>query len=589
MFALLRPRTNPDPFRAPPRPRQHKQRCRLYLEPLEDRCLLSGDVILAWNATLLSSIETNRLPVLPSTRSLAMLQVAMYDAVEGIPNARYAFYQVPGLDPHAAPKNASPEAAASAAADTVLDSLYPAQQATFDAQYQNELAQIADGTRKDNGIAWGQTVAHAILTWRSTDGSSATVSYTPGTGPGQWQPTPPAFLPALSPQWATVTPWAMTSDSQFRPPPPPALTSTAYATAFNEVKSLGSIDSTTRTADQTQIALFWKDAAGTIYSPGHWNEIAEGVARDQNLDLQDNARLFALLNIATADCAIVAWDAKYTYNFWRPVTAIQFAGDNSINPATVSDPTWTPLIATPNFPSYMSAHSTVSSAAATILTSLFGPNYAFRAGSDGLPGVTRSFSSFEAAAEEAGQSRIYGGIHFQFDNQAGLASGAALGRFVVQNFLLPVDAGDDQGEDQQGDSAVSMDVLSGRQEASAGAPALAAPREGASIASPPSTSGSIDPSALSVALLLSQLPALPTAATTPTMVFTQTPLLAPSLASNLPPPVSAGSLHPSATAGAASDQVLANLDAGLPFALLVDELALASKSSDDLTVGTPQG
>jgi membrane-associated phospholipid phosphatase len=478
----------------------------LHLEPLEDRCLLSGDVILAWNATLLNTIETNRLPVLPSSRSLAMMHVAMYDAVEGIPDARYTFYPVPGLDPHAAPEHASPEAAAIAAADTTLDSLYPTQQATFDAQAQAELAQIEDGQPKANGIAWGQTVAQAVLTWRSTDGSNAVVPYTPGTGPGVWQPTPPAFLPALGPQWPAVTPWAMTSGSQFRPPPPPALTSTAYASAFNQVKSLGGIDSTTRTADQTQIALFWKDSAGTSYSFGHWNQIAEGVSMNQNLGLVDNARLFALLNISTADAVITAWDAKYTYNFWRPVTAIQFAGDSSINPATVSDPTWTPLIVTPNFPSYTSGHSTVSSAAATILTSLFGKDYAFSATSDGLPGVTRSFNSFKAAAAEAGQSRIYGGIHFQFDNQGGLASGAALGRFVFHNFLLPVEQGDGEGDNQEGASPAATAVPAGQQ-ASAGAPALGDPRAvlptgaardavargGALVAAPaaPATTGSL--------------------------------------------------------------------------------------------------
>jgi hypothetical protein len=277
--------------------------------------LLSSDVILDWNATLLSTIATNRLPVLSSSRSLAMVHVAMYDAVEGIHHARYAFYPVPGLDPEGAPPHASREAAAIAAANAVLGSLYPNQQATFDAQAQVELAQIDDGDRKENGIAWGQTVANAVLAWRSTDGSDVVVPYTPGTGPGVWQPTPPVFLPALGPQWPAVTPWAMTSGSQFRPAPPPTLDSADYATAFNEVKSLGRVDSTTRTDDQTQIALFWKDSAGTPYSFGHWNEIAEGVSVAQGLDLVDNARLFALLNIATADAVIVAWDAKYTYNF----------------------------------------------------------------------------------------------------------------------------------------------------------------------------------------------------------------------------------------------------------------------------------
>jgi hypothetical protein len=280
MFAPLWPRVGRDARQTPTRRRLRKQGCRLGVEPLEDRCLPSGNVVLDWNATLINVIEANHLSPLTSSRSLAMLHVAMYDAVDGIHGAKYAFYSVPGLDPETAPKHASREAAAIAAADMVLDNLYPTQTASFDSQAQAELAQIGDGERKDNGIAWGQTVANAILAWRSTDGSNAVVPYTPGTGPGVWQPTPPAFLPALAPQWASVTPFAMTSDSQFRPPPPPTLDSADYATAFNEVKSLGRVDSTIRTADQTQIALFWKDAVGTAYAFGHWNKIAEGVAAD---------------------------------------------------------------------------------------------------------------------------------------------------------------------------------------------------------------------------------------------------------------------------------------------------------------------
>jgi membrane-associated phospholipid phosphatase len=261
----------------------------------------------------------------------------------------------------------------------------------------------------------------------------------------------------------------MTDGAQFRPPPPPALDSAEYATAFNEVKDLGRVDSLTRTADQTQIALFWKDPTSAAYAFGHWNEIAQQVSVEQGLGLVADARLFALLNLAEADAIISVWDTKYTYNFWRPVTAIQFSGDSALNPATESDPTWTPLITTPNFPSYTSAHSTVSGAAAAVLTSLFGPDYHFTTGSRGLPGVTRSFDSFEAAAAEAGQSRIYGGIHYQFDNQNGLASGHALGQFVVGNFLLPVGKGDDEG----GNSAVPATLLAAPAGASAGAPAPA--------------------------------------------------------------------------------------------------------------------
>jgi membrane-associated phospholipid phosphatase len=445
------------------------------LEPLEDRCLLSGDVILDWNATLINTIAAQQTPLTLASRSMAMVHVAMYDAVAAL-EPRYAFYAVPGLDDAPPPAaHAFPEVAAAKAADAVLDSLYPAQAATFDAQLQSFLAGYpSHGRAIAASLSWGQTVANAVVTWRSTDGSDAVVPYTPGTGPGVWQPTPPAFLKALAPQWPSVTPFALAGGSQFRPPTPPALTSSDYATAFNEVKSLGRIDSATRTADQTQIALFWRDPVGAAYAFGHWNKIAEGVSVAQGLDLVDNARLFALLNIATADALIATWDAKYTYNFWRPVTAIQFAGDSSLNPATESDPTWAPLIVTPNFPSYTSAHSTVSGAAAAVLTALFGPDYSFTAGSDGLPGVTRSFPSFEAAAAEAGQSRIYGGIHFQFDNQYGLASGGALGRFVFHNFLAPVRQGDDEG----GNSAVPVSLLAAPQGASADAPAPAGLRAG---------------------------------------------------------------------------------------------------------------
>jgi membrane-associated phospholipid phosphatase len=267
------------------------------------------------------------------------------------------------------------------------------------------------------------------------------VPYTPGTDPGDWQPTPPANLPALAPQWPDVTPFAMSAGSQFRPAPPPALDSAAYRAAFDEVKSLGRADSMTRSEEQTQIARFWNDGLGTAFAFGYWNKIAQGVAADQGLSLVSQAHTFALLNIATADAIISCWDAKYTYNLWRPVTAIR-AADTDGNPDTEADASWTPLLVTPNFPSYTSAHSTVSGAAAGVLTALFGDDYHFTVGSEGLPGVTRSFDSFGAAAAEAGRSRIYGGIHYAFDSATGLAVGAEVADYVVGGSLKPRDDGD---------------------------------------------------------------------------------------------------------------------------------------------------
>jgi membrane-associated phospholipid phosphatase len=304
----------------------------------------------------------------------------------------------------------------------------------------------------------GREVAQQILDWRSTDGSDAPGHYTPGSDPGDWQPTPrpnpnapPAELPglpALAPQWPSVTPFAMTSGSQFRPAPPPALDSAEYAAAFNEVKDLGRADSTTRTAEQKQIAQFWNDGLGTAFAMGYWNRIAGQVATDQGLNLVQDARLFALLNIAEADAQIACWDAKYTYNLWRPVTAIR-AADTDGNPGTEPDATWTPLLVTPNFPSYTSAHSTLSGAGAEVLAALFGDSYHFTVGADGLPGVTRSFDSFEAAAAEAGRSRIYGGIHYQFDNANGQAVGAEVAGFVVNHFLT---SRHDGGDEESGDA-----------------------------------------------------------------------------------------------------------------------------------------
>jgi membrane-associated phospholipid phosphatase len=412
-----------------------RSRPALRVEPLEDRCLPSADVVLAWNETLLNAIRTDKTPPPPASRNMAIVHAAVFDAVNSIDGS-----YTPYLTDKGGPKGASPEAAAAQAAHDTLVALYPGQQPTFDAALQASLAAVPDGPAENQGVAVGRYAAKKILEAREGDGAGAVLPYTPGTGPGAWQPTPPAFAASLFPQWPGVTPFAMTSGSQFRPGAPPALTSAEYAAAFQEVKDYGGNGVTTptlRTDEQTLIAKFWADGAGTETPPGHWNTIASDVARASGTTLVQNARLFALLNLALADAAISAWDCKYVYNFWRPVTAIR-AADTDGNPATAQDPTWTPLLATPAFPSYTSGHSTFSSAGAAVLAGFFGTDaVGFTTGSDFLPGVTRSFTSFSAAAAEAGQSRIYGGIHFQFDNQQGLAGGGALGEYVFAHFLRP--------------------------------------------------------------------------------------------------------------------------------------------------------
>lgn len=233
----------------------------------------------------------------------------------------------------------------------------------------------------------------------------------------------------------------MSSGNQFRPAAPPSLTSQAYTDAFNQVKSLGIKTGSTRTADQTQIAYFWQDGPGTASPPGHWNQIAQIISASQGLTFQQNVRLFALLNLAEADAGIAAWDAKRVYDFWRPNMAIAQAGIDG-NSGTIADAAWTPLIPTPSFPSYVSGHSTFSGAGAAVLAAYFGrDNIAFTTTTQSpvLPaGTTRDFISISQAAYEAGMSRIYGGIHFDFDNVAGLDMGAQIGGNTYNNHLQPV-------------------------------------------------------------------------------------------------------------------------------------------------------
>jgi membrane-associated phospholipid phosphatase len=284
-------------------------------------------------------------------------------------------------------------------------------------------------------------VADQILAWRATDGSTATVEPPGGSEPpdiGEWRPTPTGFAPYLFPQWRFVTPFAIPSSSFFRPKGPPALNGARYAADYNEVKAIGKSDSTTRTDEQTDIALSWADGAGTVTPPGDWNLIAQEVAGE---NMRQNARLFALLNVTMANAAISCWDAKYTYNFWRPVTAIAM-GDTDGNPATdgepwiSGEPVWLPLIETPPFPDYTSGHSTFSGAAAAVLSLFFGtPNIRFSTTSDALPGVERSFPGFLQAAREAALSRMYSGIHFRSANDDGLAAGLAIGAWTSKKTM----------------------------------------------------------------------------------------------------------------------------------------------------------
>ncbi len=390
------------------------------------------DSVLRWNLIALDALRTDASTPPFASRLLALMHLAIYDVVAAIEKtAPYYVLQT-------APADTSPDAAIASAAYEVLRDYLPGRLALLDQARASALGEVLDGSAKTDGIALGQSIATAILHLRAADGWEDYVDYQPGIAVGQWQPTGPMFDVALLPQWANLEPFAMDQPDQFRPPGPPSLGSVEYATAFNEVKTLGRIDSTLRTAEQKQIARFWADGPGTYTPPGHWNQIASDVAQLQGNSLSTNARLMAQLNVAMADATIVAWDAKYHYDTWRPVTAIQSAADDG-DPLTEADSAWQPLLITPSFPEYVSGHSTFSGAAAEILTELLGGNVSFTIDSFGLPGVERSFSSFQTAAEEAGQSRIYGGIHFQFANQDGLAAGRELAKGVLSRFATTTD------------------------------------------------------------------------------------------------------------------------------------------------------
>jgi len=391
-----------------------------------------ADVVTDWNNAALNAIRGNRTAPPQASRGLAILHTSIYDAVNGI-DRRHEPYFVPGK----VLASASRKAAASAAAHTALSALFPTNAPAFDALHASILNGIPNGPQKAAGIAWGRSVANQILAWRATDGFNATVAPPPALAPGDWVPTPPALALYLTPQWGFLTCFAMTGHAQFRPPGPPALSSAEYAAAFNEVKAFGAATNSVRTADQSEIARFWADGAGTETPPGHWNSIAQDVGAALGNTMEQNARLFALLNVAMADAAICAWDAKYAFHNWRPVTAIREAANDG-NPATEPDAAWSSFIVTPPFPDYVSGHSTFSGAAATVLALYYGTDdISFTTGSDFLPGVLRSFTSFSAAADEAMNSRLYGGIRFRFANEDGLHAGVDVGEWTFSNYMQP--------------------------------------------------------------------------------------------------------------------------------------------------------
>ena len=396
-------------------------------------CLVVGlgataraDVIADWNARAEAIATEKKLLPPPNARGMAILHVAMFEAINAI-DRKYEPYKLK----LSVPITVSREAAAAASAHAVLVALHPDQQSSLDAFLSSSLAGVAEGEAKSNGIALGKQAAAGILTLRNNDGTIATETYRPHTVPGSYVPTTIPF----GSTFGHVTPWAMSSGSQFRPDPPPPLSSQIWIDDLNEVREMGARDSKKRTAEQTDIGRFW-----FVIGPAAWNPIVRQLVVAKRLDLVDSARVFALVAMATCDSFIAVFDAKYFYNFWRPITAVRNA-DPAGNKGTPREASWLPLGDTPLHPEYPCAHCITSAAAASILIGVMGneiPEVTMT--SPTAPGVTRKWTRLQDYAAEVGMARIYAGFHYGFSNKVGQGMGRKIGELTMAMHLRAVAA-----------------------------------------------------------------------------------------------------------------------------------------------------
>ena len=400
------------------------------------------DPVLEWINIMNNTVLADGTSPFITSRIAAMVSASVFDAVNGIDPRFHPLHVPPN-----APDNASQRAAAIQAAYVILADAYPAQSAALTAQRNASLGILTENAKSiAAGVAWGQTVADAIWAWRLTDGNAPPpppfegvlgIVGTPAAV-GYWRPTPPLNAPGAGTQLATMTPWVLMRASQFRLAPPYALDSAQYAADLNETKTMGALSGSPRTADQSELALFWQSN-----TPLTWDRVAAQISAERGLSFHENVHLFALLNVTMADAVIACWDSKYRYSFWRPITAIR----EGLTP-TDADPTWEPWLdffkpGTPAFPEYPSAHASISGSAAFILGSIFGDNTSFTVTSESRPG-TRSFSSFSSAVSEIADARVFGGIHFRTSCVLGNTLGRNVAHFVARHAMHAL--GDDQND-----------------------------------------------------------------------------------------------------------------------------------------------
>ena len=391
-----------------------------------------ADAVLDWNVIAVNTAVTNGQNPFAQARYAAIVQLAVFESVNAITGEYH-----PYLGTIVAPRDASPEAAAIQAAYRVLRTYFTASASTLDAERASSLASIPDGQAKTDGIATGEAAALATIALRANDGSSPPQFKIPGPPvPGEWQATPSCpsvngVSVGIAYQWQNVTPFGIPSVSEYLLDPPPVLTSREYAKTYNEVMTVGSINSTERPQDRANVALFYAAASPTQV----FNQAVQQVAQERWHSLTDNARALALINMAMNDSLVAAFFNKYHYNFWRPETAIH-AGDTDDNPKTDPDPSWAPFVTTPCFPSYPSNHGSAANSAAEILRRIYGEGgHLMTLSNPTVPDIVLRYTTFKQITDDISDARVYGGIHFRTDQVAGERLGNAIGRAVYRNNL----------------------------------------------------------------------------------------------------------------------------------------------------------
>lgn len=394
-----------------------------------------ADVVLEWNEIAINTALASGQNPFDLSRVAAITQLAVFEAV----NAITGNYQ-PYLGSIVAPQGASADAAAIEAAYQVLSFYYSGSAATLDPARANSLALIPNGQAKDDGIATGDAAALAMILKRANDGSSPAQFKIPGPPvPGEWQATPSCPSPngvavGIFFQWQNVTPFGVPSAKAYLLDPPPALTSNIYAKAYNEVKTVGSLNSTERPQDRTNVVLFYAVTSSTVV----FDQAARQIAVAQGRSLSENARALALINMAISDSFVASFFNKYHYNFWRPETAIR-AGDTDGNPKTEADPNFLPFILTPCFPSYPSNHASGSNGGAEAMRRIYGEGgHSITLSNPAVPGIVLHYTRFKQITDDVDDARVYGGIHFRTDQDAGGVLGRAIATAVYKNNLRAV-------------------------------------------------------------------------------------------------------------------------------------------------------